>query len=73
MKPDDPRLKDLGLLPPTPPEYAGQWVAWNEDHTRIIAHGEDLARVERDAFAAGCADPIFEKALPADSYFVGGA
>jgi hypothetical protein len=73
MKPDDPRLKTLKLRPPTPREYAGQWIAWNEDHTRIIANGKDLAEVEQAALAAGCDDPIFEKALPADAYFVGGA
>ena len=28
---------------PVPLEYAGQWLAWNEDCTEILAHGSDMS------------------------------
>lgn len=49
------------LPPPAPVEYAGQWVAWNRDRTKIIAHGEDVAQVYRDALASGHASAIYQK------------
>lgn len=61
MKPDDPRLKSLNLTPPAPPEYHGQWVAWSEDHSRIVAHGMKFDEVCEAAHAAGCEDPILQK------------
>lgn len=40
-----------------PPEdllpYAGQWLAWAPDGTRILVHGTDLEAVERDLEARG--------------------
>jgi LDH2 family malate/lactate/ureidoglycolate dehydrogenase len=42
-----------------PPEelakYAGQWIAWSADGTRILAHGEDQDAVEAELRAAGIA------------------
>ena len=46
---------------PAPFEYAGQWVAWNNEQTKIVAHGPDLAGVHAAANAAGCSDAILEK------------
>jgi hypothetical protein len=59
LKPDDPRLKDRPR--PAPVEYAGQWVAWNEDRTEIIAHGTDVAAVREAAIAAGHPMALLEK------------
>jgi hypothetical protein len=42
-------------------EYAGQWVAWNSDHSQVLAHSnsiKDLWRIVRDGQVK---DPIFEK------------
>ncbi len=43
-----------------PVEYAGQWVAWNNDETDIIAHGTDVAKVRAAAIAAGRPDALLE-------------
>lgn len=51
----------IGRPQPAPAEYAGEWVAWNEDETRIVAHGTELAKVRAAAVAAGVDDPIFQK------------
>lgn len=34
-------------------KYAGQWLAWSPDGTRILAHGEDQDAVEAQLEAAG--------------------
>ena len=36
-------------LPDVPIEYAGQWVAWNDEWTQIVAHGVDIAEVSESA------------------------
>ena len=52
-------------------EYAGQWVAWNQDRTDIIAHGSDVAQVRAAAVAAGQPDALLEKVNRPDHIFVG--
>ena len=39
---------------PVPAEYLGHWIAWNEDRTKIIAHGKTFSEVMRQAQAAEC-------------------
>ena len=56
---------------PVPREYAGQWVAWNEECTEILSHGDDMRDVRDLAIAAGCARPVMQK-IP-HRPFVGGA
>lgn len=51
--------------PPVPAEYSGQWLAWNEDHTQILAHGKDWREAHSQAVATGCSQPILQKVLPA--------
>ena len=34
-------------------DYAGQWVAWNGDHSEVIASGDDAIQVEKEAIALG--------------------
>ncbi len=53
------RFPDRGL--PVPAEYAGQWVAWNLDRTEILANGEDLEEVRRQAVELGCERPLLQK------------
>jgi hypothetical protein len=48
---------------PAPLQYAGEWVAWNADRTRIVAHGRSLERVHAEAVAAGFAMPLLQKVL----------
>ena len=47
--------------PPVPLEYAGQWIAWNEDCTEIVAHGSDFTEVHDQAVQRGCARPVLHK------------
>jgi hypothetical protein len=46
---------------PVPSQYAGQWVAWNEDCTAIVAAGSDMSDVRSQALARGCARPVLHK------------
>ena len=48
---------------PAPMEYAGQWIAWNKDRTRIVAHGAKFGEVRAEAIAAGCAEPLMQRVL----------
>jgi len=54
-----------------PAEYAGQWIAWNEDRTQIVAHGADYSGVYQQAIDLGCARPVLHKVARAP--FVGTA
>ena len=56
---------------PAPFEFAGQWVAWNEDRTRIVAHGARFGEVRAQAIDAGCREPLMQRVL--GKSFVGGA
>jgi len=56
---------------PIPVEYAGRWVAWNDDQSEIVAHGSELKMVRQAAAERGCARPVLQK-VPHGS-FVGGA
>ena len=46
---------------PAPVEYAGQWVAWNESQTEIVAHAPSFAAVRAEAIAAGHPKAIYQK------------
>ena len=58
--------------PIVPKKYAGQWIAWDHDQTRIIASGRTFAEVLDAARAAGEPDPLLEKVPRSDVRFVGG-
>lgn len=57
--------------PPAPVEYAGQWVAWNNARTEIVAHGADVAAVRAQTIAAGYADAILQRVRRPDTIFIG--
>ena len=61
----------MDTLPAAPIEYAGQWVAWNKQQTKIVAHGFKVAEVHEAALAAGHPKAIFQKVPEADVYFIG--
>lgn len=65
------RLHDPRRPRAAPVEYAGQWVAWNQDRTEIIGHGSDVAQVRAAAVAAGQPDALLEKVSRPDHIFVG--
>ena len=56
--------------PIVPLEYAGLWIAWNHERTRIIASGRTVEEVVKAAAAAGEKDPMFDKAPKANVRFV---
>ena len=58
-------------LPIVPLEYAGKWIAWNHEGTRIVASGRTFQETKDAAAETGETDPVFEKAPKADVRFVG--
>jgi hypothetical protein len=54
-----------------PLEYAGLWIAWNHEGTRIIASGRTIDEAAEGAAAAGETRPVFAKAPKSDVRFVG--
>lgn len=58
---------------PAPLEFAGQWVAWNQARTEIVAHGETFADVQRAAQAAGHSQPVLQRVRRRNETFIGAA
>jgi hypothetical protein len=58
--------------PIVPIEYAGKWIAWDYEQTRIIASGCTYAETIRAAQATGEKRPILEKAPDVRVRFIGG-
>lgn len=56
---------------PAPLELAGEWVAWNKDRSKIVAHGRRFGEVRTAAIATGCREPLMQRVL--GTPFVGGA
>ena len=56
---------------PAPVEFARQWVAWNKDRTRIIAHGPQMAAVHEAAIAAGHPHAVLQRVRRPDLGFIG--
>jgi len=54
-----------------PIEYAGKWIAWSSDHSRIVAHADRLQDVWQIVRKNNVDEPIFEKVPRADVRFVG--
>jgi len=70
MTVDEFRVRFPGRSGLIPAEYAGQWIAWNDDRSEIVANGEDLNDVRLRAVQRGCACPVLHK-IP-HGPFVGG-
>jgi hypothetical protein len=50
--------------------YAGQWVAWNFEGTKIVAHHEDAQEVVRQVRAIGLnTDRVVMEHLPPAEHF----
>ena len=65
-RPHDPRSNKA-----VPLAYAGKWVAWNADHSRIVAHAATFRQLWEHVRAEKIDDPVFEKVPQADVRFVG--
>ena len=66
------RREPLPEAPVVPLEYAGLWIAWDRDHTRIVASGRTIEAAFEAAIAAGEPEPILARAPDAEIHFVGG-
>jgi len=58
--------------PVVPKQYAGQWIAWNQEQTQIVASGRTYEEARQAAIAAGADRPLLAKAPSAKVRFVGG-
>jgi hypothetical protein len=56
---------------PAPIEYAGKWVAWNENRTEIIAHGETFAEVAAAIDALGKPLALMQRVRRPDEMMIG--
>lgn len=54
----------------TPAEYEGQWIAWNEDHTKVLAHGATMSEVKKKAKLQ--ATHFWLDKIPSDTEFFNG-
>jgi hypothetical protein len=73
MKLRDYTARFPGRPEPVPAEHAGEWVAWNEDCTGILAHGIRMDEVRQQAVARGCMRPVLQKVPRGPYVYVGGA
>jgi hypothetical protein len=46
---------------PVPLEFAGDWIAWDHECRKIVAHGRDMSDVRNRAIAEGFANPVLQK------------
>lgn len=65
------RITDRCRSMAVPVELAGKWVAWNAEHTRVVAHAETLQQLWQAVREEKIDDPGFEKVPRADVRFVG--
>lgn len=71
VHPDDPRLKDPNRPKMAPIEYAGKWVAWDDERQNIVASGTDMEEVYQQAIAVGNERPLLQKVRRADRLYIG--
>lgn len=57
--------------PPPPLKYAGEWIAWDETRSTVVAHGKDVAKVFDEAVAAGHPKAIIQKVRRPGTIFIG--
>jgi Family of unknown function (DUF5678) len=65
-------ISKLRRPPMVPIEYAGKWVAWDHDETRVVASGKTFAEAVEAAERAGEKDPVMQKLPKANVHIVGG-
>jgi hypothetical protein len=57
--------------PIVPKEYAGKWIAWDHERTRIVASGSTPREARDAAIKAGELHPILGKSPPANVRTIG--
>jgi hypothetical protein len=58
--------QEVKQRPVVPEEFAGKWIAWTSDGSRIVASGDSLKETVAGAQSAGAVDPGFEWIPPAN-------
>jgi hypothetical protein len=58
--------------PIVPKDYAGQWIAWNPEQTKIVASGRTFREAWEAARLAGESNALLDKVPRADVRFIGG-
>ena len=56
-----------------PIEYAGQWIAWNQDHTEVISNGDTMMEARENARDKGAEHFWLYKVPDKDTFFGGAA
>jgi hypothetical protein len=56
---------------PAPIEFAGKWVAWDKQRTKIVASGNSVAAVHSEAVAAGHPDALLQRVRRPEIRFIG--
>lgn len=59
--------------PIVPLKYAGMWIAWSYDHSKIVASGKTLMEAKQKAHKAGEARPWLDRTPDPDVRFGGAA
>lgn len=69
----DDRVSQIPSAAPcaVPVDYAGQWIAWDHQGTRIVACGRSFPEAAEAAAAAGETQPVFAKVPKAGVRFAG--
>ncbi len=57
--------------PSVPIQYAGKWIAWNHEMTRVVASGATPREVRDAAIKAGEPNPILGKSPQANVRMIG--
>jgi hypothetical protein len=65
------RESNMPTCKPVPVEFSGQWIAWNADHSEIVAHADSLTLLWQRVREKSVDDPVFEKVPLADVRFAG--
>ncbi|WP_442481445.1 hypothetical protein [Aeoliella sp. SH292] len=52
-------------------EYAGKWLAWDFEETRILASAESYEDAKAAALSTGESRPVLVRAPDADKRFIG--
>lgn len=65
------RMHNDRTISSVPLEFSGKWVAWNSDHTRIVASADSLSALWQIVRGEQIEDPVIEKVPRADVRFVG--
>jgi hypothetical protein len=61
----EPILPEARIVPLA---YAGQWIAWNRQGTRVVASAGTLEEAKQAANSAGEMEPVFAKVPKADGH-----